>query len=134
MEPLKYKWNDSERSISYEPDDLCIDPTKLDEAQNEGVAIARSYEVQPNDVENLKLIRELQNGTSSPRTTAVEHRPGEASAAALRSPSPGGGPAAAPPFRGFYRLVYYLKLIWISLTRQSRNYVCIAQALIQSAA
>ncbi|XP_038106072.1 putative apoptosis-inducing factor 1, mitochondrial isoform X2 [Culex quinquefasciatus] len=60
MEPLKYKWNDSERSISYEPDDLCIDPTKLDEAQNEGVAIARSYEVQPNDVENLKLIRELQ--------------------------------------------------------------------------
>lgn len=62
LEPLKFKqWNGVERSIYYEPDDFYIDPTKLAEAPNGGVAIARGYEVQRIDVVNRKAI--LTDGT-----------------------------------------------------------------------
>ncbi|KAL9707823.1 hypothetical protein quinque_011341 [Culex quinquefasciatus] len=60
--PLKFKqWNGVERSIYYEPDDFYIDPTKLAEAPNGGVAIARGYEVQRIDVVNRKVV--LTDGT-----------------------------------------------------------------------
>ncbi|EDS38062.1 apoptosis-inducing factor 1, mitochondrial [Culex quinquefasciatus] len=62
LEPLKFKqWNGVERSIYYEPDDFYIDPTKLAEAPNGGVAIARGYEVQRIDVVNRKVV--LTDGT-----------------------------------------------------------------------
>uniref|UniRef100_A0A1Q3FED4 Putative programmed cell death protein n=1 Tax=Culex tarsalis TaxID=7177 RepID=A0A1Q3FED4_CULTA len=62
LEPLKFKqWNGVERSIYYEPDDFYIDPTKLAEAPNGGVAIARGYEVQRIDVVNRTAI--LTDGT-----------------------------------------------------------------------
>ncbi|KAL9702804.1 hypothetical protein quinque_006322 [Culex quinquefasciatus] len=67
MEPLKYKWNDSERRISYEPDDLCIDPTKLDEAQNEGVAIARKWNIfTANDSSETSPWRSICSGLAFP--------------------------------------------------------------------
>ncbi|XP_055636630.1 apoptosis-inducing factor 1, mitochondrial isoform X2 [Toxorhynchites rutilus septentrionalis] len=62
QEPLKFKqWNGVERSIYYEPEDFYIDPAKLLEAPNGGVAIARGYEVQKIDVVNKKAI--LTDGT-----------------------------------------------------------------------
>ncbi|XP_058453756.1 apoptosis-inducing factor 1, mitochondrial isoform X2 [Malaya genurostris] len=62
MEPLKFQqWNGVERSIYYEPEDFYIDPTKLLESPNGGVAIARGYEVQKIDVVNRKAI--LTDGT-----------------------------------------------------------------------
>lgn len=62
LEPLKFKqWNGVERSIYYEPDDFYIDPTKLLDAPNGGVAIARGYEIQKIDVVNRKAI--LTDGT-----------------------------------------------------------------------
>ncbi|XP_065083476.1 putative apoptosis-inducing factor 1, mitochondrial isoform X2 [Ochlerotatus camptorhynchus] len=62
MEPLKFRqWNGVERSIYYEPDDFYIDPTKLLDSPNGGVAIARGYEVQRIDVVNRKAI--LTDGT-----------------------------------------------------------------------
>ncbi|KAL9694751.1 hypothetical protein quinque_014036 [Culex quinquefasciatus] len=51
----------SDRSIPYEPDNLYIVPTKLAEAPNGGVAIARSHEVQLIDVANRKVV--LRDGT-----------------------------------------------------------------------
>ncbi|KAL1399754.1 hypothetical protein pipiens_002171 [Culex pipiens pipiens] len=47
-----------DRSIPNEPDNLYIVPTKLAEAPNGGVAIARSYEVQLIDVANRKVVRD----------------------------------------------------------------------------
>ncbi|XP_053677618.1 apoptosis-inducing factor 1, mitochondrial [Anopheles nili] len=62
VEPLKFRqWNGSERSIFYEPNDYYIDPSKLAEAPNGGVAVARGYEVQRLDVVNRKAI--LTDGT-----------------------------------------------------------------------
>lgn len=62
LEPLKFRqWNGVERSIYFEPDDFYIDPTKLMESPNGGVAIARGYEVQRIDVVNRKAI--LTDGT-----------------------------------------------------------------------
>lgn len=62
LEPLKFRqWNGVERSIYFEPDDFYIDPTKLMEMPNGGVAIARGYEVQRIDVVNRKAI--LTDGT-----------------------------------------------------------------------
>uniref|UniRef100_A0A182Y019 FAD/NAD(P)-binding domain-containing protein n=1 Tax=Anopheles stephensi TaxID=30069 RepID=A0A182Y019_ANOST len=61
-EPLKFRqWNGSERSIFYESNDYYIDPSKLSEAPNGGVAVARGYEVQRLDVVNRKAI--LTDGT-----------------------------------------------------------------------
>uniref|UniRef100_A0A182JDD3 FAD/NAD(P)-binding domain-containing protein n=1 Tax=Anopheles atroparvus TaxID=41427 RepID=A0A182JDD3_ANOAO len=61
-EPLKFRqWNGGERSIFYEPNDYYIDPSKLADAPNGGVAVARGYEVQRLDVENGKVI--LTDGT-----------------------------------------------------------------------
>uniref|UniRef100_A0A182W7A5 FAD/NAD(P)-binding domain-containing protein n=1 Tax=Anopheles minimus TaxID=112268 RepID=A0A182W7A5_9DIPT len=61
-EPLKFRqWNGSERSIFYEPNDYYIDPSKLSEAPNGGVAVARGYEVHRLDVVNRKAI--LTDGT-----------------------------------------------------------------------
>ncbi|KXJ82231.1 hypothetical protein RP20_CCG014999 [Aedes albopictus] len=62
LEPLKFRqWNGVERSIYFEPDDFYMDPTKLMESPNGGVAIARGYEVQRIDVVNRKAI--LTDGT-----------------------------------------------------------------------
>ncbi|XP_058814912.1 apoptosis-inducing factor 1, mitochondrial isoform X2 [Topomyia yanbarensis] len=61
-EPLKFQqWNGVERSIYYEPEDFYIDPTKLMDSPNGGVAIARGYEVHKIDVVNRKAI--LTDGT-----------------------------------------------------------------------
>ncbi|EAA12325.4 AGAP008044-PA [Anopheles gambiae str. PEST] len=61
-EPLKFRqWNGSERSIFYEPNDYYIDPSKLSDAPNGGVAVARGYEVHRLDVVNRKAI--LTDGT-----------------------------------------------------------------------
>ncbi|XP_050077267.1 apoptosis-inducing factor 1, mitochondrial [Anopheles maculipalpis] len=61
-EPLKFRqWNGSERSIFYESNDYYIDPSKLSEAPNGGVAVARGYEVHRLDVVNQKAI--LTDGT-----------------------------------------------------------------------
>uniref|UniRef100_A0A182JR64 FAD/NAD(P)-binding domain-containing protein n=1 Tax=Anopheles christyi TaxID=43041 RepID=A0A182JR64_9DIPT len=61
-EPLKFRqWNGSERSIFYEPNDYYIDPSKLTDAPNGGVAVARGYEVHRLDVVNRKAI--LTDGT-----------------------------------------------------------------------
>lgn len=44
---LKFKqWNGVERSIYYEPEDFYIDPTKLLESPNGGVAVVRGYTVE----------------------------------------------------------------------------------------
>lgn len=62
LEPLKFRqWNGVERSIYFEPDDFYIDPTKLMDSPNGGVAIARGYEVRRIDVVNRKAI--LTDGT-----------------------------------------------------------------------
>lgn len=62
LEPLKFRqWNGVERSIYFEPDDFYIDPTKLMDSPNGGVAIARGYEVKRIDVVNRKAI--LTDGT-----------------------------------------------------------------------
>ncbi|XP_062548498.1 apoptosis-inducing factor 1, mitochondrial isoform X2 [Armigeres subalbatus] len=62
LEPLKFRqWNGVERSIYFEPDDFYMDPTKLMDSPNGGVAIARGYEVQRIDVVNRKAI--LTDGT-----------------------------------------------------------------------
>uniref|UniRef100_A0A182M2W4 FAD/NAD(P)-binding domain-containing protein n=1 Tax=Anopheles culicifacies TaxID=139723 RepID=A0A182M2W4_9DIPT len=61
-EPLKFRqWNGSERSIFYEANDYYIDPSKLSESPNGGVAVARGYEVHRLDVVNRKAI--LTDGT-----------------------------------------------------------------------
>ncbi|XP_052896087.1 apoptosis-inducing factor 1, mitochondrial [Anopheles moucheti] len=61
-EPLKFRqWNGSERSIFYESNDYYIDPSKLSDAVNGGVAVARGYEVHRLDVVNRKAI--LTDGT-----------------------------------------------------------------------
>ncbi|XP_049287056.1 apoptosis-inducing factor 1, mitochondrial isoform X2 [Anopheles funestus] len=61
-EPLKFRqWNGSERSIFYESNDYYIDPSKLSEAPNGGVAVARGYEVHRLDMVNRKAI--LTDGT-----------------------------------------------------------------------
>ncbi|XP_053662500.1 apoptosis-inducing factor 1, mitochondrial [Anopheles marshallii] len=61
-EPLKFRqWNGSERSIFYESNDYYIDPSKLSDAPNGGVAVARGYEVHRLDVANRKAI--LTDGT-----------------------------------------------------------------------
>ncbi|XP_058124094.1 apoptosis-inducing factor 1, mitochondrial [Anopheles ziemanni] len=61
-EPLKFRqWNGGERSIFFEPNDYYIDPTKLSDAPNGGIAVARGYEVQRLDVTNRKAI--LTDGT-----------------------------------------------------------------------
>uniref|UniRef100_A0A182P4V7 FAD/NAD(P)-binding domain-containing protein n=1 Tax=Anopheles epiroticus TaxID=199890 RepID=A0A182P4V7_9DIPT len=61
-EPLKFRqWNGSERSIFYESNDYYIDPSKLSDAPNGGVAVARGYEVHRLDVVNRKAI--LTDGT-----------------------------------------------------------------------
>lgn len=62
LEPLKFRqWNGVERSIYYEPEDFYIDPTKLLQSPNGGVAIARGYEVQKIDVVKRKVT--LTDGT-----------------------------------------------------------------------
>ncbi|XP_055600447.1 apoptosis-inducing factor 1, mitochondrial isoform X2 [Uranotaenia lowii] len=62
QDPLRFRqWNGVERSIYYEPDDFYIDPDKLSDAPNGGVAIARGYEVHKIDVVNRKAI--LTDGT-----------------------------------------------------------------------
>ncbi|XP_052870154.1 apoptosis-inducing factor 1, mitochondrial [Anopheles cruzii] len=62
-EPLKFRqWNGGERSIYYEPTDYYIDPNKLGDAPNGGIAVARGYEVQRLDVVNRKAI--LTDGTT----------------------------------------------------------------------
>lgn len=59
---LRFKqWNGTERSLYYEPDDFYIDPTKLIEHQNGGVAIVRGYTVKNIDVCNRTAI--LDDGT-----------------------------------------------------------------------
>uniref|UniRef100_A0A182NTR9 FAD/NAD(P)-binding domain-containing protein n=1 Tax=Anopheles dirus TaxID=7168 RepID=A0A182NTR9_9DIPT len=61
-EPLKFRqWNGSERSIFYEPNDYYIDPNKLSDAPNGGVAVARGYGVHRLDVVDRKAI--LTDGT-----------------------------------------------------------------------
>uniref|UniRef100_A0A2M3Z799 Putative programmed cell death protein n=1 Tax=Anopheles braziliensis TaxID=58242 RepID=A0A2M3Z799_9DIPT len=61
-EPLKFRqWNGGERSIYYEPPDYYLEPLKLNEAANGGVAVARGYEVQRLDVVNRRAI--LTDGT-----------------------------------------------------------------------
>lgn len=43
---LRFKqWNGIERSLYYEPEDFYMDVTKLMEAPNGGVAVARGYSV-----------------------------------------------------------------------------------------
>lgn len=50
---LKFKqWNGVERSLYYEPDDFYIDPTKLMEEPNGGVAIVKGYTIKHIDVAN----------------------------------------------------------------------------------
>jgi apoptosis-inducing factor 1 len=56
---LKFKqWNGVERNLFYEPDDFYIDPTKLMESENGGVAVARGYRVKKIDVCERKVILE----------------------------------------------------------------------------
>lgn len=60
---LKFKqWNGAERSLFFEPDDFYIDPTKLLESPNGGVAIVRGYTVKSVDVAAKKAI--LNDGTA----------------------------------------------------------------------
>lgn len=59
---FKFKqWNGAERSLFFEPDEFYIDPTKLLESENGGVAIVRGYTVKSVDVEAKKAI--LTDGT-----------------------------------------------------------------------
>lgn len=59
---LKFKqWNGAERSLFFEPDDFYIDPTKLLDSTNGGVAIVRGYTVKSIDVAEKKAI--LDDGT-----------------------------------------------------------------------
>lgn len=59
---LKFKqWNGAERSLFFEPDDFYIDPTKLLDSENGGVAIVRGYTVKSIDVAGKKAI--LSDGT-----------------------------------------------------------------------
>lgn len=59
---LKFKqWNGVERSLYYEPNDFYINPTKLLEEPNGGVAIVRGYTVAHVDVYNRKAV--LTDGT-----------------------------------------------------------------------
>ncbi|KAG4068056.1 hypothetical protein HA402_011389 [Bradysia odoriphaga] len=59
---LKFKqWNGAERSLFFEPEDFYIDPTKLLESQNGGLAIVRGYTVKSIDVAAKKVI--LSDGT-----------------------------------------------------------------------
>lgn len=61
-ESLRFKqWNGVERSLYYEPSDFYINPTKLLEEPNGGVAIVRGYTVASIDVFNRKAI--LTDGT-----------------------------------------------------------------------
>lgn len=59
---LKFRqWNGAERSLFFEPDDFYIDPTKLLDSPNGGVAICRGYTVKSIDVTGKKAI--LTDGT-----------------------------------------------------------------------
>lgn len=59
---LKFKqWNGAERSLFFEPDDFYVDPTKLLNEPNGGVAIVRGYTVKSIDVPGKKAI--LTDGT-----------------------------------------------------------------------
>lgn len=59
---LKFKqWNGQERSLFFEPDDFYIDPTKLLESPNGGVAIVRGYTVKSIDAAGKRAI--LADGT-----------------------------------------------------------------------
>lgn len=56
-EHLKFKqWNGVERSLYYEPDDFYVDPSKLLDEPNGGVAIVRGYQIKQIDVPNRKAI------------------------------------------------------------------------------
>lgn len=81
-ESLQFKqWNGVERSVYYEPNDFYIDPSKLNDEPNGGVAIVRGYSVQKLDAENRVAF--LTDGTeikyqkcliatgSSPKTLPV---------------------------------------------------------------
>lgn len=60
---LKFRqWNGAERSLFFEPEDFYIDPTKLLDSPNGGVAIVRGYTVQSIDVAGKKAI--LSDGTA----------------------------------------------------------------------
>lgn len=53
LDSLKFKqWNGVERSLFYEPDDFYVDPTKLMEEPNGGVAIVKGYTIKHIDVVN----------------------------------------------------------------------------------
>lgn len=59
---LKFRqWNGAERSLFFEPDDFYIDPTKLLDSPNGGVAVVRGYAVKSIDVAAKKAI--LSDGT-----------------------------------------------------------------------
>lgn len=59
---LRFKqWNGVERSVYYEPNDFYINPTKLLEEPNGGVAVVRGYTVKRIDVLNRLVI--LSDGT-----------------------------------------------------------------------
>lgn len=61
-EQLKFKqWNGVERSLYYEPTDFYINPTKLLEEPNGGVAVVKGYAVKHIDVFNRKAV--LTDGT-----------------------------------------------------------------------
>lgn len=61
-EQLKFKqWNGVERSLYYEPNDFYINPEKLLEEPNGGVAIVQGYAVKHVDVFNRKAV--LTDGT-----------------------------------------------------------------------
>lgn len=59
---LKFKqWNGVERSLFYEPEDFYIDPKKLNDSVNGGVAVVRGYTVKEINVCNREAI--LEDGT-----------------------------------------------------------------------
>lgn len=61
-EQLRFKqWNGVERSLYYEPNDFYINPTKLLEEPNGGVAVVKGYTVKHIDVFNRKAV--LTDGT-----------------------------------------------------------------------
>lgn len=61
-EQLRFKqWNGVERSLYYEPNDFYINPAKLLEEPNGGVAIVKGYTVKHIDVFNRKAV--LTDGT-----------------------------------------------------------------------
>lgn len=62
VESLTFKqWNGVERSLYYEPNDFYINPSKLLDEPNGGVAIVRGYTVKKVDVEKRTAI--LDDGT-----------------------------------------------------------------------